>query len=90
MTYSLSFRLPKGYRKGHPLWLDLGAVHDLAEVTVNGKATGGAWHAPYRVDIAGAVKAGQNQLSIRVANTWVNRLIGDARSEEHTSELQSH
>jgi hypothetical protein len=79
MTYSLSFRLPKGYRKGHPLWLDLGAVHDLAEVTVNGKATGGAWHAPYRVDIAGAVKAGQNQLSIRVANTWVNRLIGDAQ-----------
>ncbi|MDF8333871.1 glycosyl hydrolase [Novosphingobium cyanobacteriorum] len=79
MTYSRSFRLPKGYRKGHPLWLDLGAVHDLAEVTVNGKATGGAWHAPYRVDISNAVKAGRNQLSIRIANTWVNRLIGDAQ-----------
>jgi hypothetical protein len=41
--------------------------------------TGTAWHAPYQLDIGKAVRAGSNQLEIRVANLWVNRLIGDAQ-----------
>ncbi|MEO0033600.1 MAG: hypothetical protein RIS94_3358, partial [Pseudomonadota bacterium] len=78
-TYSRTFRLPKGYRRGRTLWLDLGAVHDLAQVTLNGKDVGTVWHPPYRVDLAPAVRAGVNTLKVRVANTWVNRLIGDAQ-----------
>jgi hypothetical protein len=31
------------------------------------------------LDIGAAVKRGRNQLAIRVANLWVNRLIGDAQ-----------
>lgn len=79
MTYRRSFRLPRGWHRGRPLWLDLGAVHDLAQVTVNGKDVGSVWHPPYRLDIASAVKRGTNMLAVRVANTWVNRLIGDAQ-----------
>jgi hypothetical protein len=54
-------------------------VRELAEVWVNGKLAGTAWHAPYRVDVSGVVKTGANTLEIRVANLWVNRLIGDAQ-----------
>jgi hypothetical protein len=78
-TYSRNLALPKDWRPGEPLWLDLGDVGDLAQVSINGIDVGTAWHAPYRLDISKAVRKGQNRLEIKVANTWVNRLIGDAQ-----------
>ena len=57
--------------------LDLGKVHELAEVEVNGREAGIAWKPPYRLDITDEVKAGENLLSIKVVNLWPNRLIGD-------------
>ncbi len=76
-SYSQNFKLPKGVKPGQPLWLDLGKVGDVAEIRVNGKPAGTLWFAPWQVDIGKLAKAGQNTLEIRVANTWVNRLIGD-------------
>jgi hypothetical protein len=76
-TYSSSFTLPRGVKAGAPLWIDLGKVGDLAEVRVNGQLAGTSWFAPYRIDIGGLVKPGRNALEVRVANLWVNRLIGD-------------
>lgn len=78
-TYSRQFTLPKGAKPKAPLWLDLGEVGGVAQVTVNGQAAGYAWHPPYRVEIGAAVKKGQNTVEVKVANTWVNRLIGDAQ-----------
>lgn len=78
-TYSKDFTTPRGWKPGQPLWLDLGEAREVAEVSVNGKVAGSAWHAPYRVDIGAAAKAGRNRLSVKVANLWVNRLIGDAQ-----------
>jgi len=78
-VYAKSFRLPKGVRPGQPLWIDLGAVGDIAEVRVNGKTAGTLWQAPFRVDIGPMLRAGENRLEIKVANLWVNRLIGDAQ-----------
>lgn len=62
---------------GSPLLLDLGSVKNLAEVIVNGKSLGIAWKKPFVVDIASAVKPGDNSFEIRVTNLWANRLIGD-------------
>ncbi len=78
-TYARTFRLPKGWKKGQALWLDLGEVHDIAQVTVNGQTLGTQWHAPYRFDVGSAVHSGNNTIAVRVANSWVNRLIGDAQ-----------
>ena len=78
-TYAKDFTTPKGWKIGQPLWIDLGKVGELAEVVVNGKPAGAAWHAPYRVDIGSTAKLGKNTLEVRVANLWVNRLIGDAQ-----------
>jgi hypothetical protein len=65
------------FKKGSQMWIDLGDVKNLAEVTVNGKDIGVVWHAPYRLDATSALKPGKNEISVKVINAWVNRLIGD-------------
>ena len=64
---------------GRALLLDLGEAREVAEVLVNGKHAGYAWHAPYTVDIGELARKGPNRLEVRVANLWVNRLVGDAQ-----------
>ncbi len=59
------------------VFLDLGTLHDMARVKLNGKDLGVVWCAPWRVDISGVLKAGENKLEIEVANRWRNRMIGD-------------
>ena len=58
-------------------YLDLGMVHDMARVRLNGKDLGVVWCAPWRIEVTGAIKSGDNQLEIEVVNRWANRLIGD-------------
>jgi hypothetical protein len=77
--YRNSFTLPSGLRPGPPLKLDLGQVGDVAQVTVNGKPAGIVWKPPYEVEIGSMVVEGANTVEVRVANLWVNRLIGDAQ-----------
>jgi len=77
-TYTKTLQVsPQWFRKGAKLWLDLGDVKNLAVVTVNGKELGETWHAPYRVDVTSALKIGANEITIKVVNAWVNRMIGD-------------
>ena len=72
-SYNNSFEA----QPGEKTVLDLGRVADLAEVYVNGEYCGAAWKEPYLVDITKAIKQGNNTLEVKVANVWVNRLIGD-------------
>lgn len=57
--------------------LDLGAVRDLAEVSLNGHDLGVWWRPPFSADVTAHLKPGKNTLTVKVTNTWVNRLIGD-------------
>jgi hypothetical protein len=65
-------RIPEGQT-----YLDVGVVHDMARVKLNGKDLGVVWCAPWRIEVTGAIKAGDNQLEIEVVNRWANRMIGD-------------
>ncbi|MGH9589807.1 MAG: glycosyl hydrolase, partial [Terracidiphilus sp.] len=77
-TYSKNIDIPaEAIKAGSHLWLELGDVENIARVEVNGKSAGIAWKAPFRVDLTGAVRPGENRISIEVTNLWVNRLIGD-------------
>ncbi len=77
-TYTRTIQAPGDWFKaGAHLWIDLGDVKNLAEVLVNGKSLGVAWHTPYRVDATSALKPGANEVVVKVTNAWVNRLIGD-------------
>jgi hypothetical protein len=68
---------PDWFKRGTRLWLDLGDVKNLAEVSVNGQPLGIVWKTPYRVDVTNALKRGANRVEIKVTNPWVNRIVGD-------------
>lgn len=72
-TYRKTFDAPNAA----VTYLDLGAVKNLAHVRLNGEDLGIVWTAPWRVNIAKALRARGNQLEIEVVNLWPNRLIGD-------------
>jgi hypothetical protein len=59
-----------------PLFLDLGHVGDIADVTLNGTALGGRAWAPYVWTIGQACRAGDNQLEVWVTNSIANRFEG--------------
>lgn len=77
-TYSLGFTAERSWLIGGPkVELDLGAVGDLATVSLNGKTFETSWKPPYRVDVTDAIRPGANQLEVRVTNQWTNRIAGD-------------
>jgi hypothetical protein len=78
-TYTQTMPAPGSwFGKGDRIWLDLGNVRDIAEISINGKPFGTLWKPPYRIDVTNAIKAGPNQLEIKVTNQWSNRIAGDA------------
>ena len=90
-TYRKNFdmaRIP-----GRKTYLDLGVVHEIARIRLNGKDLGAVWCAPWRIDISTALKEGTNELEIEVANLWPNRLIGDearAADQRLTRTIMGH
>ena len=75
--YRTTFDAPTGWTRGQTMRIDLGTVHEVAEVLVNGELAGMAWTAPFAVT-ASNVKEKGNVLEVRVTNLWPNRLIYDA------------
>ena len=59
--------------------LDLGRVESAASVELNGVPLGSLWSWPYRIDVTSAIRRGRNELKVKVANTWFNRLSFDAK-----------
>jgi hypothetical protein len=77
-TYSIHCdALDSWFRLNQRLRLDLGEVHDVAEVVVNNTSLGILWKPPYRVDVSSALHPGENHIEIRVTNQWTNRILGD-------------
>ena len=73
--YRIAFDAPA--LAGKAAAVDLGEVHDVAEVVLNGETLGVAWTPPFRV-YGGRLRAKKNVLEVVVANRWANRLIYDA------------
>jgi hypothetical protein len=55
--------------------IELGAVHETADVTLNGQALGAAWKSPRRLACGTAVRAGRNELRVEVANLWIHQML---------------
>lgn len=81
-TYHKTFEVSDSLAKEKRLFLELGDLAEIAEISLNGKRLGLAWLPPYRIEISDALHAGVNQLEIRVANLWANRLNGDSLQPE--------
>ena len=65
------------------IFIDLGVVKNIADITVNGTPAGILWKAPFRTaDIRHLLHEGDNTLEIKVTNVWRNRMIGDVQPGE--------
>ena len=86
-VYKIAFDLPaavsggaeKGKGSRGAVRIDLGRVKNIARVTLNGKDAGVVWCSPWNVDVTGALKEKGNELEVKIANLWPNRLIGDEK-----------
>ena len=79
---SYAKRFSIGHIETGRYFIDLGVVNDIARVHLNGKDMGVIWCAPWHIDITEALKAGENELKIEVANRWINRLLGDRQKPD--------
>jgi hypothetical protein len=56
---------------GMRAWYDP-PVREAAIVFINGRRVGSLWHPPYKLDVTGFLRPGQNHLVIKVYNTAIN------------------
>jgi len=77
-VYRKKFDLKSVPAKDTRLLLDLGELHEVGSVRLNGRDLGVVWTKPARVNLTGILKTTGNDLEVTVVNLWPNRLIGDA------------
>jgi len=70
-TYETDFEAP-GLPSDVEWMIDLGTVHETAEVTLNGASLGAAWKGLRRLACGPALRPGHNHLRVEVANLWIH------------------
>ncbi len=75
---NFSFKMNDVLTEGERIYLDLGDISEVGELWLNGHSLGIRWAKPFRFDVTGYIKNGENDLVIEILNTWCNRITGDA------------
>jgi hypothetical protein len=89
--YDINFNLPVEYISDNlRLLLDLGKVGNVAEVELNDTPVGIIWMRGQTLDISKATKVGENQLTVFVTNTLINRVSGMQKAPPVPANLVSH
>lgn len=90
--YESTFTTPPTFNPKNPrrIWLDLGTVQHIAQVSLNGRDLGTLWTAPWHLEVTGLLKRGPNTFQIKVTNTWANRLIGDEQQPADLEWIEGH
>jgi len=90
-TYQQTFTINPELLKAHQqVTLDLGRIGDTAQVFINGKEVGTTWIAPFALDVTSYVQSGENQLVVKVANAWTNRMITDEALPDNSGFWQAN
>ncbi len=63
------FDLPPDFGQGQVVYLDLGQVHVMAQVTLNGKEYDTLWMPPFALEVTDRLHAGANNLRVLVSST---------------------
>ncbi len=75
-VYTSTFTLASKKPTAH-YFIDLGKVFFCAAVSINGRPVGKRLFAPYQLDITEFVKAGKNQVEVRITTTRRNEFVGE-------------
>jgi len=81
-NYTKIFDLPEQTDLTANYMIDFGELYEMGNVTLNGIDLGIVWTSPWRVSTGGALKHKGNILTVEVANSWENRLIGDSFDQD--------
>jgi hypothetical protein len=74
--YQISFNLDADWlKRAAHIELDLGEVHDVADVILNGNKGPTLLMRPYHADVSALIRPGENVLKIAVTNSWTNHLL---------------
>lgn len=77
--YQKEFDAPAAVVAEETAVFNLGMLNSMARVELNGRDLGVVWCAPWQIAVPpGLLKPAGNDLRIRVANLWPNRLIKDS------------
>jgi hypothetical protein len=64
------------------IFLDLGRVREIAELTINGRPLPQIlWKPPFMAEVTSYLQPGPNRIEVRVTNLWPNRMIGDQQPQ---------
>ena len=63
-------------------------VREAAVVYINDKRIGSIWHPPYALDITAALKPGDNQIRLEVANLAINYMAGHGFPNYNLAEIR--
>ncbi len=80
--YRKSFSLDEDPIPGRKVFIELGSVKDvgIAEIRLNGSDLGTVWTPPFRAEVPQGLLRKENELEIKVVNSWYNRVAGDDES----------
>lgn len=86
ITYSKQISIDK---TGDHLWLNLGHVHAISELEVNGHYLGVRWYGEHLYNLSGTITPGINNVSIKVVTTlgnYMKTLANNATAKAWTSD----
>jgi hypothetical protein len=72
--YTARITIPEGYLKDRQFLLCVDCGKDVLEVVVNGREAGRRLWAPYKLDVSGLLREGENIISLKITNTMFNLL----------------
>jgi hypothetical protein len=73
-TYTRTLELAADSLASNRRWiLDLGTVHDVARIEINGRKSAAILWPPYQQDITASLKSGSNTIRVHVTNTLANQ-----------------
>ena len=77
-TFSKKFSIQKDMlHQNQEAFVVFDDIQEMGQVFVNGHDCGIVWLPPYAARITPYLQQGENNISIRVINTWNNRIVGD-------------
>jgi hypothetical protein len=85
-TVSFHQKLNIEVEEGLKYFLELEEFFDIVEVCLNGQSAGVIWSRSGSVEITNYLINGDNQIELKVTNTWWNRTLGDSQGKPRFSD----